>query len=185
MPVNLTKGQSVNLTKEAPGLKAVVAGAGWDVAESAGSVDLDLMAFALNSEGKCASDDGAIYFNQLKNAAGTIQHTGDNRTGDGDGDDEQIKIDLAGLDASIAKVALVLHSFSGQDLSVVQNAFARVVNQDGNTELTRFALTGGTSGKTLYMGEFVRNGAEWEFKATGDYTSEEIKAVFSKYGINA
>lgn len=185
MPMNLTKGQSVNLTKEAPGLKAVVAGAGWDVAESAGTVDLDLMAFALTSEGKSRSEDDAIFFNQLKNAAGTIAHTGDNRTGDGDGDDEQIKIDLAGLDVGIAKVALVLHSFSGQDLSVVQNAFARVVNQDGGAELARYDVTGGTSGKTLYMGEFIRAGEAWEFKAIGDFTADDIKAVFAKYGINA
>lgn len=184
MPVNLTKGQSVNLTKEAPGLKAVVAGAGWDVAESAGSVDLDLMAFALDTNGKVRSEDDAIYFNQLQNAAGTIQHTGDNRTGEGDGDDEKIKVNLAGLDPAITKLALVLHSFSGQDLSVVQNAFARVVNQDGEAELTRFAITGGTSGKTLYMGEFARVADGWEFKATGEFTTEAIKDVFAKYGVN-
>lgn len=183
MPVNLTKGESINLTKEAPGLKAVVAGAGWDVAESAGSVDLDLMAFALDANGKARSEDDAIFFNHLTGAGGKVVHTGDNRTGEGEGDDEQIKVDLAGLDAAVSKVALVLHSYSGQDLAVVQNAFARVVNQDGNAELTRYNISGGTSGKTLYMGEFIRAGEGWEFKATGDFTGEELKAVFTKFGL--
>lgn len=183
MPVNLTKGDSVNLTKEAPGLKSILAGAGWDVNDGVGEIDLDLMIFALDTNGKCRSADDAIFFNHKTGAAGKIVHSGDNRTGAGDGDDESISVDLTGLDAGVSKLAIVLHSYSGQDLSVVKNAFVRVVNKDGDTEIARYDITGGTSGKTLYLGELNRVDAGFEFKATGDVTGEELASVFAKYGL--
>lgn len=181
--LNLTKGESLNLTKQAPGLTAIVAGAGWDVADGSAPIDLDLIAVALGENGKARNSTDAVFFNQLENGNKSIVHTGDNRTGDGEGDDEQIKIDLSAVEPEVKKIVLALHSYSGQDLAVVKNAFARIVNQADNAELARFDISESTSGKTLYMGELTRVDGGWEFKATGSYTNEDLGTVFAQYGI--
>lgn len=182
MSVSMTKGQSVNLTKAAVDagstapLAKVIAGAGWDGTSSA-PIDLDLMAVLIGDDGKALPDanangsnaDEALLFFNNKDLPG-LHHTGDNLTGEGDGDDEQIVITLADVAANVKEIAVVVASYSGESFDKVANAQVRLVNEADQKELAKYELSTGTefAGKHgVELGRLVRNGSEWEFKASG------------------
>lgn len=188
--VNLTKGETVNLTKKAPGLTSVFAAAGWDVKANGPSMDLDLAAFCLNSGNVTESKDDFIYFGHLKTDDGSLIHTGDNLTGKGEGDDEVIGIDLSKVRAAVQKIVLVAVIYNaktkGQSLKDLDNAFIRIVNQADKAELCKYTISDtDNSHDTFVLGELVRNGAEWEFKAIGTTQSGELNALVSQYGLQA
>lgn len=183
MPVTLTKGQSVNLTKEAPGLTDVMLGAGWDMAAGGGKVDLDLSIFALDINNKCRSSDDFIYFGHQKNTAKTLESSGDNRTGAGDGDDETIDAKLAKLDPAIIKLVVVLTRYdSGHvKMGAVDNAFIRAVNKTDGKELARFEVKGDANAKSLMFGELSRVAEGWQFTAVGTYGPDTLETLAEKY----
>ena len=168
MGVSLSKGGNVSLTKEAPGLTAVIVGLGWDVRTTTGTdFDLDASALLLNNTGKVANDQNFVFFNNLKSPDGSVEHTGDNLTGEGEGDDEQIKVNLAGVPADIEKIVFPVSIYDAenrqQSFGQVRNAFIRVVNQDGGAEIARYDLSEDASTETaMVFGELYRHGAEWK-----------------------
>lgn len=190
--MNLTKGQVVNITKEAADkgaeLKVLTAGAGWDGKTDA-PIDLDLLGVYLDDSGKAIpdangngtnADESLIFFNNLKVAG--AEHSGDNLTGEGDGDDEQIKFTLADVPANVKEIAVVVASYSGEKFSEVSNATVRMLN--GEEVLAKYELTddlGDT--KAVEMGRIVRNGDNWEFKATGTTVAGEFSDVVKSYGV--
>src|SRR2546421_1807358 len=173
MSVSLSKGGNVSLTKEAPGLSAVLVGLGWDARTTSGAdFDLDASALMLNSSGKILSDSHFIFFNNLTSPDGSVEHTGDNLTGEGEGDDEAIKVNLAGVPAEVDKIVVTVSIYDadarGQSFGQVRNAFMRVVNQADNAEIARYDLSEDYSNETaMIFGEVYRNGAEWKFRAVG------------------
>ncbi|MFD7509614.1 TerD family protein [Streptomyces sp. NPDC059853] len=190
MGVSLTKGGNVSLTKEAPGLTAVTVGLGWDVRTTTGAdFDLDASALAVNAAGKIVSDQHFIFYNNLTSPDGAIQHTGDNLTGDGDGDDETINIDLSSLGADVDKVVfpVSIHDADnrGQNFGQVRNAYIRVTNQNGGTEIARYDLTEDASTETaMVFGELYRNGAEWKFRAVGQGYASGLAGIAQDFGVN-
>ncbi|MDT4915799.1 MAG: tellurium resistance protein TerD [Pseudonocardiales bacterium] len=190
MSVSLSKGGNVSLSKEAPGLRAVLVGLGWDVRTTTGAdFDLDASALILGTEGKILSDAHFIFFNNLKSPDGSVEHTGDNLTGEGEGDDEVIKVNLAGVPADVDKIAVAVSIYDaeprGQSFGQVRNAFIRVVNQDDNREITRYDLTEDASTETaMIFGELYRNGAEWKFRAVGQGYSTGLRGIAQDYGVN-
>lgn len=191
MGINLSKGESVNLSKATPGLAAVLACAGWDMSQDDKTMDLDLAIFALDKNDKTLNgDDGFIYFNHKTGAGGAIQHHGDNVTGKGDGDDEVISVDLTKLPPEAAKLAVVVAIYDAkrknQSLNDLKNAFVRVVNKDGNAELARFDITSGLTGDGILFGEFTKNeNNEWSFKAVGQTITGEFNTFVNQYGLQA
>jgi tellurium resistance protein TerD len=189
--VNLTKGGNVSLTKQAPGLTAVVVGLGWDARTTDGQAfDLDASAIVCNAEGKVLSDKHFIFFNNLTSPEGAVQHTGDNLTGEGGGDDEQVKVNLAGLPAEADKVVFPVSIYegdtAGQTFGQVRNAFIRVVNQADDAELARYDLSEDASTETaMVFGELYRNGDEWKFRAVGQGYSAGLAGIARDFGVNA
>jgi tellurium resistance protein TerD len=187
--VRLTKGGNVNLSKEAPGLTAVALGLGWDVRTTTGEdFDLDASGIVLGTSGKALSDQHFIFFNNLKSPDGAVEHAGDNRTGAGEGDDETIKVNLAGLAADVDKVVFLASIYDGetrkQSFGQVRNAYIRVINQADNTELARYDLSEDYSTETaLVFGELYRAGAEWKFRAVGQGYSSGLSGVAGDYGV--
>lgn len=190
MAVSLSKGGNVSLSKEAPGLTAVLVGLGWDVrATDGGDFDLDASAFLLSSSGKVRSDSDFIFYNNLKSSDGSIEHTGDNKTGAGEGDDEAIKINLAKVPADVATVvvAVTIHEAEArkQNFGGVRNAFVRVVNQADNKEIARYDLSEDASTETaMIFAEVYRAGAEWKFKAVGQGFKGGLGPLAKNYGVN-
>ncbi|MCU4747434.1 MULTISPECIES: TerD family protein [Streptomyces] len=190
MGVSLTKGGNVSLTKEAPGLTAVTIGLGWDVRTTTGAdFDLDASALAVNAAGKIVSDQHFIFYNNLVSPDGAIQHTGDNTTGDGDGDDETININLGSLGADVDKVVfpVSIHDADnrGQNFGQVRNAYIRVLNQTGGSEIARYDLTEDASTETaMVFGELYRNGAEWKFRAVGQGYASGLAGIAQDFGVN-
>ncbi|GAA1501472.1 TerD family protein [Streptomyces synnematoformans] len=190
MPVSLSKGGNVSLTKEAPGLTAVTVGLGWDVRTTTGvDFDLDASAIAVNAEGKVFSDQHFIFFNNRQSPDQTIEHTGDNVTGEGEGDDEQIKVNLAGLPPEIDKIVFPVSIYDAesrsQSFGQVRNAFIRVVNQDGGTEIARYDLSEDAATETaMVFGELYRNGAEWKFRAVGQGYASGLTGIAQDFGVN-
>ncbi|WP_214403224.1 TerD family protein [Pseudonocardia lacus] len=196
MPVSLTKGGNISLTKEVaktPGaapLTAVTVGLGWDARTTDGAkFDLDAVALGLGADGKVLGQDGFIFFNQLVGAGGAIQHTGDNRSGEGEGDDEQIKVDLANLPAGLEKVVFAVVIFdgetNGQTFGQVRNAFVRVVNQADSTEIARYDLSEDSStAAAMIFSELYKNGDDWKFRAVGDGYSGGLAALAKDYGVD-
>ena len=190
MSVSLSKGGNVSLSKEAPGLTAVHVGLGWDVRTTSGAdFDLDASALMLGTSGKILSDSHFIFFNNLKSADGSVEHTGDNLTGEGEGDDEQIKINLAGVPADVAKVVFPVSIYEAesrqQSFGQVRNAFIRVVNQAGGTEIARYDLSEDASTETaMIFGELYRNGPDWKFRAVGQGYSSGLRGIAQDYGVN-
>ncbi|MYU17355.1 chemical-damaging agent resistance protein C, partial [Streptomyces sp. SID8361] len=162
MGVSLSKGGNVSLTKEAPNLTAVVVGLGWDARTTTGTdFDLDASALLTNTEGKVANDQNFVFFNNLKSPDGSVEHTGDNLTGEGEGDDEQIKVNLAGVPADVAKIVFPVSIYDAetrqQSFGQVRNAFIRVVNQADGNELARYDLSEDASTETaMVFGELYR-----------------------------
>ncbi|MCW2621719.1 MAG: TerD family protein [Frankiales bacterium] len=190
MGVSLSKGGNVSLTKEAPGLTAVTVGLGWDVRSTDGAAfDLDASAILVNPQGKASSDGAFVFFNNLTSADGSVKHLGDNTTGEGEGDDEQINVDLAGVPADVDKVVFPVSIYDAdtrnQNFGQVRNAFIRIVNQAGGAELARYDLTEDASTETaMVFGELYRNGAEWKFRAVGQGYAAGLKGIAQDFGVN-
>ena len=190
MGVSLTKGGNVSLTKAAPGLVAVVVGLGWDARSTTGQdFDLDASAIACDASGKVLSDGHFVFFNNLKSTDGSIEHTGDNLTGEGEGDDEQIKVNLAAVPAEIDKIVFPVSIYDAesrsQSFGQVRNAFIRVINQSNEAELARYDLTEDASTETaMLFGELYRNGTEWKFRAVGQGYATGLAGIAKDFGVN-
>ncbi|MDH6711009.1 tellurium resistance protein TerD [Kitasatospora sp. MAA19] len=190
MGVSLAKGGNVSLSKEAPGLSAVIVGLGWDVRTTTGAdYDLDASALLCNALGKVVSDQHFVFFNNLHSPEGSVEHSGDNLTGGGDGDDEQIKVDLARVPADVAKVVFPVSIYDAdarlQNFGQVRNAFIRVVNQANGQEIARYDLSEDASTETaMVFGELYRNGAEWKFRAIGQGYASGLRGIATDYGVN-
>lgn len=190
MSVTLVKGDVVDLKKEAPNLTKLVAGAGWD-AKNGKSIDLDLLTVYLGQDGKAIPDangngtnldEAVCFFNNLRIAGAA--HNGDNLTGEGDGDDEQITLTLADVPSNVAEVAVVVASYSGEKFSEIENAFTRMVNADGNTEIAKFELKDGMADtKGVELGRVKRTDNGWSFEATGRTISGGFKDIVSSFGV--
>ena len=188
--VSLSKGGNVSLTKAAPGLSAVNVGLGWDArTTTGGDFDLDASALLCGASGKVLSDQHFVFFNNLKAPDGSVEHTGDNLTGEGEGDDEMIKVNLASVAAEVEKIVfpVSIHEADtrGQSFGQVTNAFIRVVNQADNTELARYDLSEDYSSETaMVFGELYRNGTEWKFRAIGQGYANGLHGIAKDYGVN-
>lgn len=174
MSVNLSKGQKVDLTKGNPGLKKLLVGLGWDTNKYDGgdAFDLDASVFLLSGNGKVASDADFVYYGNLKHSSGGVTHMGDNLTGEGDGDDEEIKVDLSMIPTSVEKIGFTVTIYEAeerkQNFGQVENAYIRIVDEDTNTELIRYDLGEDFSIETaVVVGELYRNQGEWKFNAIG------------------
>ena len=190
MSVSLSKGGNVSLSKEAPGLQAVLVGLGWDVRTTTGAdFDLDASALMVGSSGKIISDAHFIFFNNLTSPDGSVEHTGDNLTGEGEGDDEAIKVNLVGVPAEVDKIVVTVSIYDAearqQSFGQVRNAFIRVVNQDDSREITRYDLSEDASSETaMIFGELYRNGPDWKFRAVGQGYSSGLRGIAQDYGVN-
>jgi tellurium resistance protein TerD len=190
MGVSLTKGGNVSLTKSAPGLTAVTVGLGWDVRSTTGAdFDLDGSAIACGVDGKVLSDQYFVFFNNLKSPDGSVEHTGDNLTGEGEGDDEAIKVNLATVPANVDKIVFPVSIYEAetrsQSFGQVRNAFIRVVNQADNAEIARYDLSEDASTETaMVFGELYRNGTEWKFRAVGQGYATGLRGIALDFGVN-
>ena len=189
MGVSLTKGGNVSLSKEAPGLTNILVGLGWDASSTDGAdFDLDASAIMLNEADKAHSDQHFIFFNNLKSPDGSVEHTGDNLTGEGEGDDEALKVNLAGVPPEIQKIVFPVSIYDGetrnQSFGQVRNAFIRIVNDANGTELARYDLSEDASTETaMVFGEVYRNGAEWKFRAVGQGYASGLRGIASDFGV--
>ncbi len=190
MSITLSKGGNLSLSKEAPSLTKLVVGLGWDTRSTDGKdFDLDASVFLLNDAGKIRSEGDFVFYNQLRSADGSVEHTGDNRTGAGDGDDEQIKIDLARVPADVQKVSITCTIDQAdarqQNFGQVGNAFVRLVNEANNQEIVRYDLGEDFSTETaVIFGEVYRHNNEWKFRAVGQGYAGGLSAVCAGYGLN-
>ncbi|MEY9845074.1 TerD family protein [Streptacidiphilus sp. MAP5-3] len=190
MGVSLSKGGNVSLTKEAPGLTAVLVALGWDVRTTTGAdFDLDASALLLSSSGKVASDKDFVFYNNLKSQDGSVEHTGDNLTGEGEGDDEIVKVNLTAVPANIEKIVFPVSIYDAenrqQNFGQVRNAYIRVVNQNGGGEIARYDLSEDASTETaMVFGELYRSGAEWKFRAIGQGYASGLRGIAQDYGVN-
>jgi tellurium resistance protein TerD len=190
MSVSLSKGGNVSLSKEAPGLSAVDIGLGWDARTTSGTdFDLDASALLVNNTGKILSDQYFIFFNNLTSPDGSVQHTGDNLTGEGEGDDELIKVNLAAVPVEVDKIVFAVSIYDAearsQSFGQVRNAFIRVVNQAGGGEIARYDLSEDASTETaMIFGEVYRNASEWKFRAVGQGYSTGLAGIARDYGVN-
>jgi tellurium resistance protein TerD len=188
--VSLSKGGNVSLTKEAPNLTAVIVGLGWDARTTTGTdFDLDASALLTSAEGKVVSDQHFVFFNNLTSPDGSVEHTGDNLTGEGEGDDEVIKVNLAGVPADVAKIVFPVSIYEAesrqQSFGQVRNAYIRVVNQADNKELARYDLSEDASTETaMVFGELYRHGAEWKFRAIGQGYASGLRGIAQDFGVN-
>jgi tellurium resistance protein TerD len=188
--VSLTKGGNVSLTKEAPGMTAVLVGLGWDARTTTGTdFDLDASAIMLKSDGKVLSDSNFIFFNNKTSPDGSVEHTGDNLTGEGEGDDEVLKVNLAGVPAEIDRIVFPVSIYEAeqrsQSFGQVRNAFIRIVNQAGGAEIARYDLTEDASTETaMVFGELYRNGSEWKFRAVGQGYASGLAGIARDFGVN-
>jgi tellurium resistance protein TerD len=188
--VSLTKGGNVSLTKEAPGLTNVVVGLGWDVRSTTGTdFDLDSSAIILRADGKVVSDKHFIFFNNITSPDGMVEHSGDNLTGVGEGDDEQIKVNLAGMPQEVDKIVFPVSIYDAdsrsQSFGQVRNAFIRVLNAAGGSEIARYDLSEDASTETaMVFGELYRHGSEWKFRAVGQGYASGLTGIARDYGVN-
>jgi tellurium resistance protein TerD len=190
MGVSLAKGGNVSLTKEAPGLTAAVVGLGWDARTTSGSAfDLDASALLVNSVGRVLSDEHFVFFNNLTSPDGSVEHTGDNTTGLGDGDDEAIRVGLATVPADVDKIVFAVSIYDAearrQSFGQVRNAYIRVVNADDGAELARYDLSEDASTETaMIFGEVYRRGTEWKFRAVGQGYTSGLAGIATEFGVN-
>lgn len=191
MGVSLSKGGNVSLSKEAPGLKTVRVGLGWDTRSTDGAgFDLDASAFVLNAENKVRSDADFIFYNNKNGAGGAVVHQGDNTTGEGEGDDETVVVNLDQLPPEVAKIsfAVTIHDAESrkQNFGGVTNAFIRILNDAGGAEIARFDLSEDASTNTaMIFGDLYRNGEEWKFKAIGQGFDGGLGPLAKSMGVNA
>jgi tellurium resistance protein TerD len=190
MSVSLSKGGNVSLTKLAPTLTAVTVGLGWDVRTTTGAdFDLDASALVCGADGKVLSDKHFVFFNNLTSPDGAVEHTGDNLTGEGEGDDEQIKINLGAMPESVDKVVFPVSIYDAntrqQTFGQVVNAFIRVVDASNDSELARYDLTEDASTETaMIFGEVYRSSGEWKFRAVGQGYASGLAGIAKDYGVN-
>ena len=191
MPVSLTKGQKVSLTKENPGLTKVVVGLGWDVNQfdTGGDFDLDATAFLLTATGKVSRQEDFIFFGNLAHPTGCVIHQGDNLTGVGEGDDEQIKINLSLVPEEISKIAFAVTIYEAetrrQNFGQVNNAFIRIYDETTGAELLRYDLGEDFSIETAAIfGELYKNNGEWKFNAIGSGYQGGLAAICNSFGID-
>jgi len=189
--VSLSKGGNVSLTKEAgpAGITNALVGLGWDVRSTTGTdFDLDASAILVKPDGKVLSDQHFVFFNNLQSPEGAVIHTGDNRTGEGEGDDEAIKVNLQKVPTDVDKVVFVVSIYDAdtrsQNFGQVRNAFIRVVNEANNQELARYDLSEDASTETaMVFGEVYRNGAEWKFRAVGQGYASGLRGIAQDFGV--
>jgi tellurium resistance protein TerD len=190
MGVSLSKGGNVSLTKAAPGLKAVAVGLGWDVRSTTGTdFDLDASALGLADNHKIVSDEYFVFFNNATSPEGAIAHQGDNLTGEGEGDDEVINVDLSTLaptvDSIVFPVSIYEGDARGQSFGQVRNAFIRVVDQSNGTELARYDLSEDASTETaMVFGELYRSSGEWKFRAVGQGYKGGLGPLARNFGVS-
>ena len=190
MPINLTKGQKVDLTKGNPGLKKIMVGLGWDVNafDSGADFDLDAAAFMLGENGKCPTEKEFIFYGNLTHESESVVHMGDNLTGAGDGDDEQIVIDLANLPAEYDRIVLVVNIYQAvqrqQHFGLIENAFIRIVDDATGKELIHFDLGEDFSIETaVVVGELYKHNGEWKFNAIGNGVARDLAGLCQLYGV--
>lgn len=190
MGVSLQKGQKVSLTKGNPGLSKVVVGLGWDVNQfdTGGDFDLDAAAFLLADNGKVSAQGDFVFFGNLEHSSCSVRHLGDNLTGAGEGDDEQIKIDLSLVPANITKIAFTVTIYEAeqrrQNFGQVNNAFIRIYNETNGEELLRYDLGEDFSIETAAVfGELYKNGDEWKFNAIGSGYQGGLAALCANFGV--
>ncbi|ELA09498.1 tellurium resistance protein [Moraxella macacae 0408225] len=190
MAISLNKGGNLSLTKTDPNLNKLLIGLGWDERATSGSdFDLDASVFLLGENGRVRGDHDFIFYNQLRSNNGAVEHTGDNRTGQGDGDDESIKVNLPLVPADVSKiiVTVTIHDAQArnQNFGQVANAFIRVVNEETGVEVVRFDLAEDYSIETaMVFGEVYRHNGEWKFRAVGQGYSGGLLAMCNQYGVN-
>ncbi|GAA4369379.1 TerD family protein [Actinomadura sp. NPDC048032] len=190
MGVSLAKGGNVSLTKAAPNLTAVTVGLGWDVRATTGAdFDLDASALMLASTGKVMSDQHFVFFNNLRSPDGSVEHTGDNLTGEGEGDDESINVDLTAVPAECERIVFPVSIYDAdnrqQSFGQVRNAFIRIVNRNDGNELARFDLTEDASTETaMVFGELYRHNGEWKFRAVGQGYASGLAGIAMDFGVN-
>lgn len=199
MAISLQKGQKIDLTKGRAGLSSLVVGLGWDPIKKGGGflggllggggaqIDCDASVLLLNEQGKLQDSKDLIYFGNKQSACGSVTHTGDNLTGEGDGDDEQVIVDLNRIPSHIHKIVFVVNIYQcvsrKQDFGMIQNAYIRIMDRSNNSELVHYNLTDNYSGLTaLFPGEIYRHNGEWKFNAVGQGTTDTaIKEIAQKY----
>lgn len=192
MAINLSKGGVVSLTKEsgpAP-LDRILIGLGWDPAQTEAAFDLDASVFLTDTWGRCASDGDFVFYGSKVHYSGSVTHCGDSRTGEGEGDDEEILAVLSQVPAQVHRLRIVvsIHEAAGrgQHFGQVHNAFIRIVNQSDDRELARFSLSDGAAGQDcLVFGELFREGPEWHFRAIGDFNLGGLAGALSSHGLVA
>ncbi len=191
MPINLTKGQKVNLSKDNPGLKNILVGLGWDVNafDSGADFDLDASAFLAGANGKCPTDTDFIFYGNLEHPSGSLKHMGDNLTGEGDGDDEQIVVDLAKVPANVERIAFTVTIYDAesrnQNFGQVSNSYIHIQDMASGTDLIRYDLGEDFSIETaIVVGELYRYNGEWKFNAIGSGFQGGLAALCGHYGID-
>lgn len=190
MPINLSKGQKVDLTKKNPGLKKIMVGLGWDVNafDSGYDFDLDAAAFMLDASGKCPTDKEFVFYGNLVHPSEGVKHMGDNLTGEGEGDDEQILVDLTKVPANIERIAFTVTIYEAearrQNFGQVSNSYIRLVDETTGTEMIHYDLGEDFSIETaIVVGELYRNNGEWKFNAIGSGFQGGLAALCGHYGI--
>ncbi|PJF04870.1 TerD family protein [Acinetobacter seifertii] len=189
MAISLTKGGNVSLTKEAPGITKTTVGLGWNPRVTDGAAfDLDAIAFLVNENGRVRADHDFIFFNNLKSSDGSVVHNGDNRTGEGAGDDETLSVDLSKVPADVAKVIFAVTIYEGQarsqNFGQVANAYIRVSNDAGGSEIARYDLSEDSSTETaMIFGELYKHGSEWKFRAIGQGFAGGLGPLAASYGV--
>ena len=191
MAITLSKGQKVSLTKGNPGLKHIVVGLGWDTNKYDGGFDFDLdsAAFLLDENGKVNADTDFVFYNNLKHSSGAVEHLGDNLTGEGDGDDEQVKVDLSLVPQNISKIAFTVTIHEAlerrQNFGQVSNSYVRVIDEDTNQELLNYELGEDFSIETaIVVCEIYRHNGEWKFSAVGSGFEGGLEALCKNFGVN-
>lgn len=191
MPINLSKGQKVSLTKENPGLKNITVGLGWDVNafDTGADFDLDASAFMLGTNGKCLNDSDFVFYGNLSGVDDSVVHMGDNRTGEGEGDDEQIHVDLSKIPNNIERISFTTTIYEAekrrQNFGQVSNAYIRIVDEDTQQELIRYDLGEDFSIETaVVVGELYKHNGEWKFNAIGSGFQGGLAALCRHFGVN-
>lgn len=190
MAISLNKGGNISLSKTDPNLKNILVGLGWDARSSDGAdFDLDASAFMVKGDGNVRSESDFIFYNQTKSTCGSIEHTGDNRTGTGDGDDESIIVLLDKVPSEIQRIVLTVTIHDAdvrkQNFGQVSSAYVRIVNKDSNNEVTRYDLSEDASVETaMIFGEIYKHNGEWKFKAVGQGFSGGLGALARSFGIS-
>jgi tellurium resistance protein TerD len=189
MAISLQKGGNVNLSKEAPGLSKMVIGLGWDARATDGAAfDIDGSVFLLKADGKVRADVDMVFYNNLKSSDGSVTHSGDNKTGAGDGDDETVTVDLSLVPAEIDKIAVcvTIHDAEArkQNFGMVSKAYVRCINANGGVEIARYDLSEDGSAETaMVFGEIYRNNGDWKFKAIGQGFKGGLGPLAASFGV--